>query len=99
MATLQIGRPDRGGQAILRVVRHADGFLFCVEGSDMAYRPEDFFLHAARRFRQPSIDRGLHVETVVERVAELGNAASRNEYRSFFACQFVIRQYFVAMLP
>src|ERR1700686_2411979 len=98
VATLHVCRPDRSSQAVLRVVGHDVSFLFRIEGSDMAYRTEDFFFHAARRFRQPSIDRRLPIEAIVERVPELGNAASRHERRPFLACQPVVGKYFLAML-
>src|SRR5438094_4424604 len=57
MATLQVRRPDRGGQTVFRIVRNAYCLLFRIKGSDMTDWPENFFLHTARRFRQSSIDR------------------------------------------
>src|SRR6202140_2594919 len=98
VATLHVCRPDRSGQTVLSVVGHVDSFLFRIEGSDMAYRTEDFFFHAACRFRQPSINRRLHVEALVERVAEFRNAASGHERRAFFARQPIVGKYFLAML-
>ncbi len=52
-------------QAVLRVVGLGDGFFFGVERRDVAHGTEDFFLHAARGFRQPGENRGLDVEAIV----------------------------------
>src|SRR6202035_5818607 len=63
----------------------------------MTDRPKYLFLHAARRFRQPSIDRRLHIETVIQYVAELGNSTSRHQGCSLFARQPIIGEDFLAM--
>src|SRR5579859_1091380 len=64
----------------------------------MADRPENFFLHAARRLLQISIDRRLHVKAVVQSVAERGNASSSNYGCTFFPREMIVGKNFFPML-
>src|SRR5665811_823928 len=82
VTALQVRRPDRCCQAVLRIVRHAHRLLLRIEGSDMAHRSEDFFLHAARRFRQSSIDGWLHIKPLIESISKLRHSAAAYDGRS-----------------
>src|SRR5580698_10978782 len=84
MPPFQVVGPDRGRETILGIVGHGDGLLLRIKRRDVARRTKDFLLHAARRFRQPSIDGWLHVEALIAIVAKLRNSSARNNRRAFF---------------
>src|ERR1039458_66575 len=84
MTALQVGGPYRSRESVLRVVGHSDGFFFRIKRRNVAHRPKDFFLHAARRFRKSSIDGWLHVEAVVAIVAKLRNSPTSYNRSPFF---------------
>src|SRR5271166_5558804 len=88
MAALKITGPDRGCEAVLRIIGHSNRFLFGIKGRDVANRPKDFFFHTACRFGESSIDGWLHVEAVVAVVVELWSCATCHKRRSFFLRQF-----------
>src|SRR5579872_3322004 len=98
MTTLQVRRPDRSSQPILRVVRHPYRFFFLIKWSDMTNRTEDFFLHTPRRLRQSSIDGRLHIEAVVKRTLKVWDAAPRDRRRALFPRQAVIGKNLLAVL-
>src|ERR1017187_3931919 len=98
VAALQVAGPDRRCESVLRVIGHGNGFLFRIEQRDVANWPEDFFLHAPRRFRKSSIDGWLHVEAVVAIVAKLGNPSASYNRRPFFPRQPVIGEDLLATL-
>src|SRR4051812_44544291 len=64
----------------------------------MAHGPKYFFFHAPRRFGQFSKDRRLHVESVVQRIAEFWHAAPGDDGRSFFSSEAVVGKNFFTML-
>src|SRR5271165_7312061 len=97
MTTLQISGPDRRRQPVLRVVGHCYRFFFGIKRRDVAHWTKNFFLHATCRFRQPSIDGGLHIEALVATVAERWNTSSSYDRRPFFACNSEVGKNFFAM--
>src|SRR4051794_10016524 len=83
VAALQLRRPDRGGESVVCVVGHGDGFVFGIEWRDVTNGSEDLFFHATRGFRQSGEDSWLDVSARVARVAELWNTAASHNGRTF----------------
>src|ERR1700722_3037228 len=90
VAALEIRGPDRSCQPVLRAVRFGDGLFFGIERRDVANGAEDFLLHAARRFRQPGENRGLHVKAGVASIAEFWDSAAGDHRRALFARQLIV---------
>src|SRR5439155_7847741 len=59
VAAREIRRPDRGGEAVGRVVRHGDRFFLAVEGRDMGAGAENLLAHGARGLGKPGPERRL----------------------------------------
>ena len=97
MATLQIRGPHGSRQAILRIVRFGDGFFFAIEGSDVTYRPENFFFHATGGLGKPRENCRLDIEAIIAGVVEGRYATASYNCGAFIARELILGEDFGAM--
>src|SRR5699024_8069866 len=97
MRVLDVTRPYRGRQAVVRVIHPLDHFLHAVKRRYMAHWAEYLFAHAAGIVRQPGPDGRLHIGAGIALIAELRNAATRDDRRTLLFSHLKITQHLVAM--
>src|SRR5262249_33755323 len=90
-------RPDRGGEAIGAVVRHADRVLVLVEWLDVAAGSEDLLAHRFRVLVEAGPDRGLDPRALGHRALHLRRAAAGDDLGAVALRGLVIGEHLFAV--